>query len=531
MHGTGSGKFVYNKRRPRFAGAFLFIGEGRKLRMEWFGSLDVVLLCKDDVRVTLENVAVVPGLALDLMPFNCIQEKNDILMNHDGNWILNSGMHFVKLPAGNYIQATRVEHGAGLLAMVAAMMQPGQQRSINSDDLHVSLGHTNDTNACDTAKQVVIKVKGTRGYCDGCGEAEAIRRAVPRENNVKSGKPLQRVFIDLTGPYPPFADGTRYCILVVDDNTNVGWPLFLRDKSGPTICHAFYAWHNAVKLGTAIYGGLDIARFGNGYEFTNAEFRKLLIELGIAVEYTPVDGEAQRPCREQVGTDCRRGQGDLAGVPVALPRLGVPQQGTRVDQDLAGGVYVDERLHQHDGTSTHTGQAVPVGEAVQEARNPSPPVVNDGGNPPPQSEKKTESKGEWCFYLNTGNDHSSTTHNIFLSSGVCSYSADVTWGYRHAPFVGQVLTWRGGAVVDASAAASAAAPAAAKVTGSGVFPAASVRGVAGVPASSAAAAVILTSPVDWTAAIHDQPPETVRTQRRWRSRGRGVPVCPRRLHC
>ena len=43
----------------------------------------------------------------------------------------------------------------------------------------------------------------TRGYCDGCGKAKAIRRAVPRKTKVKSGRPLQRVFIDPTGPYPP----------------------------------------------------------------------------------------------------------------------------------------------------------------------------------------------------------------------------------------------------------------------------------------------------------------------------------------
>ena len=51
----------------RFPGeAFLLIGDGRKLKVECFGSLDVVFHCKDDVRVTLENVAVVPGLAFDL---------------------------------------------------------------------------------------------------------------------------------------------------------------------------------------------------------------------------------------------------------------------------------------------------------------------------------------------------------------------------------------------------------------------------------------------------------------------------------
>ena len=38
---------------------------------------------------------------------------------------------------------------------------------------------------------------------DGCGEAKAIRRAVPRKTKVRSGRPLQRVFIDPAGPCPP----------------------------------------------------------------------------------------------------------------------------------------------------------------------------------------------------------------------------------------------------------------------------------------------------------------------------------------
>ena len=56
----------------------------------------------DDVQVTLENVTVVPGLAFDLMSFNCVQEKHGILMNHDGTWILHGRVHFVKLPVGNF---------------------------------------------------------------------------------------------------------------------------------------------------------------------------------------------------------------------------------------------------------------------------------------------------------------------------------------------------------------------------------------------------------------------------------------------
>ena len=150
------------------------------------------------------------------------------------------------------------------------------------------------------------------------------------------------------------------------------------------------------------------------------------------------------------------------------------------------------------------------------------------------SKNKTESKGERCFYLNTDNENSSTTLKILLSSRVCSYCADVTWGYRRAPFVGEMPTLGDGAVVDASAVALAAAPAVATVTGSGVFPAASARGAAGAHASSAGAAaaaaalptngargtsaargdVFPTPPVDWTTTRHDQPPETATIQRR-----------------
>ena len=94
-----------------------------------------------------------------------------------------------------------MEHGAGPSAMVAAMIQLGQQWSINNDDLHISLDHTNDANARETAKQVRMKVTGTRGYCCSCscGEAKAIRRAVPRQTKLKSERPLQRVFMILRG--------------------------------------------------------------------------------------------------------------------------------------------------------------------------------------------------------------------------------------------------------------------------------------------------------------------------------------------
>ena len=145
--------------------------------------------------MTLEDVAVVPSLAFDLMSINCIQERYDVLMNREGAWLLNGRVYFVKSPTGNYIAATRVEHrSADPPAMVAAMMRPGPQRS---------------------------------------------RRAVPKETTLKAERPMKRVFVDLAGPFLTSASGARYCMLMIDDCTNVDWTLFLGDKSGDTLCQAF----------------------------------------------------------------------------------------------------------------------------------------------------------------------------------------------------------------------------------------------------------------------------------------------------
>ena len=92
---------------------------------------------------------------------------------------------------------------------------------------------------------------------------------------------------------------------------------------------------------------------------------------------------------------------------------------------------------------------------------------------------KAESKGERCFFLNSGNNHSSTTDKILLSSGIASYSADVTWRYRRRPFVGELPTWGGCAVVDLYVEPAVAG----SISGS-VFPAASAGMMAGAPAAA-----------------------------------------------
>ena len=47
----------------------------------FYGDLDLDLHCEQDVRMTLTNVAVVSGLAFDIMSLNRMQEGHEIILS------------------------------------------------------------------------------------------------------------------------------------------------------------------------------------------------------------------------------------------------------------------------------------------------------------------------------------------------------------------------------------------------------------------------------------------------------------------
>ena len=291
---------------------------------------------------------------------------------------------------------------------------------------------------------------------------------------------MKRVFVDLAGPFLTSAGGARYCMLMVDDCTNVGWTLFLGDKSGDTLCQAFRAWHTAVKSTAAIHGGLEIARFDNGNEFTNADFRKLLTELGVAVEYTPVDGAKRNGRVERKLTLIAEGaRAAWLEFPRHFPDLEFPAKADSWHQ-----IWPEAFTWMNDCLNTtsqaHTPDKLSPYERLYKKRptNRLLPFMMPGFRHH-NRKNKAESKGERCFFLNSGNNHSSTTDKILLPSGIASYSTDVTWGYRRRPFVGELPTWGGGAVVDLSVESAVAGS-----IGGSVFPAASAGMMAGAPAAA-----------------------------------------------
>ena len=181
-HGVSSGDCVYNRRPPRPWERYLMLGDGKCMPVGFLGDLDLDLHCEQDVRVTLTNVAVVPGLAFDVMSVNRMQERHEIILNQAGASMLGGRVRFKKFRDGTFIQATHVPHDDARPqppAMVAAMMRPGPPASMNVNDFHNSLGHANVKAMYETAKQMGIKLAWIQEYCDGCAAAK-IKRTVPK---------------------------------------------------------------------------------------------------------------------------------------------------------------------------------------------------------------------------------------------------------------------------------------------------------------------------------------------------------------
>ena len=285
IHCTGDSSFFYNHRFPGPDEKYLIIGGGRKIEVDFCGCIDVVMHCDEDVNVTLRDVAFVPGVPFDLCSFNVIEEDQFITLDNAGTHMLDGRMLFRKEKFGNYVEATRVARHERPSALAAAVLSPGSQRWIDVNDLHCSLGHVYDAVLRETARQLGIKVTGRLGCCDGCAGGKGIRKAVAKSTSCAE-KRMQRLFADLAGPMPKSTGGAQFCLMIADDATDVGWPVFLPDKSAAIVTNSFRTFLTAFNA----YGRSESLRTDNGPEFTNRKFQKLMTDNNIHPELTSVDG-------------------------------------------------------------------------------------------------------------------------------------------------------------------------------------------------------------------------------------------------
>ena len=296
--------------------------------------------------MTLKNVVVVPVIWFDLISFNHIQETHPILLDKEGAHILGGTTLFTKHANGNYVQATKVaNHGSPAVylnpgmpapsipsatippAMAAAVLRPGASTSMGINDLHASLGHAHEGNLRETAKQMGMRLMGTLVLCSDCAAAKRIRRGVLLSTARRSTRPLELLYGDLSGAMRASTGGSVYCFFIVDCYSNLGWPIFLKDKSADTVTHAFRVFLAAIKPLREKHGEPGALRTDSRTEFVNEPFANLLAEHGIRREFTSVDGPKRNSRMERRTALVKEGaRAAWLGFPRLFPNVRLPSR-------------------------------------------------------------------------------------------------------------------------------------------------------------------------------------------------------------
>ena len=127
--------------------------------------------------------------------------------------MLDGLLSFLCREAGSYVEATRVIE----TPIAAPVLAPRTMRRIEVNGLHVSLAHSHVDTLRETARQKGIQVFGDLIQRVGCAEANGRRTAVPWTTECRSSRPLERLFVDLSGQQPTSARGAQYLMMIVDD--------------------------------------------------------------------------------------------------------------------------------------------------------------------------------------------------------------------------------------------------------------------------------------------------------------------------
>ena len=110
-HMTHDRTRIYNVRPPPPGRETITIGDRRGIKVEYIGNMDVVFHGKSDQRITLIDVAYVPGLGFNLYSLHAVQTTHLIVSDASGTHIIGANLAFPLNNNGSYLRATWILAG------------------------------------------------------------------------------------------------------------------------------------------------------------------------------------------------------------------------------------------------------------------------------------------------------------------------------------------------------------------------------------------------------------------------------------
>ena len=116
---------IHNVRPPPPGRKTITIGDRRgKKKLELIGNINVIFHGKTDQRITLIDVAYVPGLGFNLYSLHAVQRTHLIVSDASGTHIMGENLTFPRSSSGSYLRATRFPAGT-----VGARRRQGDMRA------------------------------------------------------------------------------------------------------------------------------------------------------------------------------------------------------------------------------------------------------------------------------------------------------------------------------------------------------------------------------------------------------------------
>jgi hypothetical protein len=247
--------------------------------------------------ITLDNVLFIPSASAQLISVSCLLNTNNwhAVLTKDSAFICNaSGITVTtgSLHDGKKIYKLNLSHPD-----TARRFEPENGGAINDvfiasrvssvETWHRRLGHANNHAVIQLATKglatgMPLNLLTLPGACNACIKGKQTHLHVPsvREGE-KVPEPLEKIYVDLTGPFELSASKNLYALDIVDDSS--AGPFALPTKSKGHAFNLLTAW--ILRMQNKLKKKVGTVRINNG-ELKSAKFEKFCASQGITLEYT-----------------------------------------------------------------------------------------------------------------------------------------------------------------------------------------------------------------------------------------------------
>jgi Reverse transcriptase (RNA-dependent DNA polymerase)/GAG-pre-integrase domain len=266
------------------------------------GDIKVVVIIdgRKDETVTFRNASYCPDAADNLVSESRMDRKGLAILKKKGKVTITESDGTIVMQ-GRLLSCNLYELNITLApyptspSHVAFTTRAGQ----SYDLWHHRLGHIHKGGLRYLAKHNLvtglnIKIDDTLGPCDGCAKGKHHQAPFPHRVE-RSLAILDRLHMDLQGPFTKSIAGYLYTLAVIDDHSHMGWKRYLKSK------------HEASEEIQTLITELEnntgqrvkIIRIDGGREFINGPLKDWLKKKGITLEISAPDTHQQNGVAER----------------------------------------------------------------------------------------------------------------------------------------------------------------------------------------------------------------------------------------